>query len=113
VYERPTHPYTSALLSSIPVPDPAHQHERSRIILRGEVGEATGGEQGCRFRARCPFAMEVCASVEPEPYRTRAGTTVRCHLHTTGPMLAGETIQLLGEPPQSTDGNGGGYAGAG
>ena len=69
VYERPTHPYTAALLSSIPVPDPARQHERKRILLRGEVGEATGGEQGCRFRARCPFAMEVCAQVEPEPYR--------------------------------------------
>ena len=73
VYERPTHPYTAALLSSIPVPDPARQHERKRIILRGEVGEMTGDVQGCRFRARCPFAMEMCASVEPEPYRTPAG----------------------------------------
>ena len=89
VYERPTHPYTAALLSSIPVPDPARQHERKRIILRGEVSEMPGDEQGCRFRARCPFAMEVCADVEPEPYRTPAGTTVRCHLHTAGPMLAG------------------------
>jgi peptide/nickel transport system ATP-binding protein len=98
VYERPTHPYTSALLSSIPVPDPARQHERSRIILRGEVGEAPVGEQGCRFRNRCPFAMEVCARVEPEPYRTPAGTTVRCHLHTSGPALAGHTVQALDEP---------------
>ena len=43
-------------------------NERKRIILRGEVGEPVSGEQGCRFRARCPFAMEVCADVEPEPY---------------------------------------------
>ncbi len=98
VYERPTHPYTAALLSSIPVPDPARQHERKRILLRGEVGEPTDGEQGCRFRARCPFAMEICAEVEPEPYRTPAGTTVRCHLHTSGPVLAGGTLQLLDEP---------------
>jgi peptide/nickel transport system ATP-binding protein len=113
VYERPTHPYTAALLSSIPLPDPARQRERKRIVLRGEVGELTGLERGCRFRARCPFAMEVCAEVEPEPYRTPVGTTVRCHLHTAGPMLAGETIQLLDERPDSTEGKGGGYAGAG
>jgi peptide/nickel transport system ATP-binding protein len=102
VYERPTHPYTAALLSSIPVPDPARQHERKRIILRGEVGEATGAEVGCRFRTRCPFAMETCAHVEPEPYRTPAGTTVRCHLHTAGPELAGRTVQLLEDPTEPT-----------
>jgi peptide/nickel transport system ATP-binding protein len=95
VYERPTHPYTAALLSSIPVPDPARQRGRKRILLRGEVGETTGREQGCRFRARCPFAMEICADVEPEPYRTPAGTVVRCHLHTEGPALAGGTVQAL------------------
>jgi peptide/nickel transport system ATP-binding protein len=100
VYERPTHPYTAALLSSIPVPDPARQHQRKRIILQGEVGEATGEERGCRFRTRCPFAMEVCAEVEPEPYRTPAGTVVRCHLHSAGPALAGQTVQLLGQPPE-------------
>jgi peptide/nickel transport system ATP-binding protein len=109
VYERPTHPYTAALLSSIPLPDPARQQERKRILLRGEVGEPIGGAQGCRFRARCPFAMEVCAEVEPEPYRTPAGTTVRCHLHTSGPILAGDTIQLLGDPAQQMEGNGGGH----
>ena len=54
VYERPTHPYTAALLSSIPIPDPARQRERTRILLRGEVGEATVEGQGCRFRAAAP-----------------------------------------------------------
>ena len=98
VYERPTHPYTAALLSSIPVPDPTRQKRRERIILRGEVGEPVSGEQGCRFRTRCPFAMEVCAQVDPAPYKTPAGSTVRCHLHTTGPALAGDSVQLLGEP---------------
>jgi peptide/nickel transport system ATP-binding protein len=97
VYGQPTHPYTAALLSSIPVPDPARLRQRNRIILRGEVGEPADGQRGCRFRARCPFAMEVCAEVEPEPYVTPAGSTVRCHLHTAGPMLAGSTVQLLGE----------------
>ena len=98
VYERPTHPYTSALLSAIPVPDPARQGERRRIILRGEVSELLVGEVGCRFRARCPFAMDVCAQVDPEPYVTPAGTTVRCHLHTSGPMLGGATVARMPEP---------------
>jgi len=95
VYERPTHPYTAALLSSIPLPDPTRQRERTRILLRGEVAEATVDGQGCRFRSRCPFAMDICSQVEPAPYRTPAGTTVRCHLHTAGPGLAGGTVKAL------------------
>ena len=98
VYERPTHPYTSALLSAIPVPDPARQDERKRIILRGEVSEAVEGDVGCRFRFRCPFAMDVCAQVDPEPYVTPVGTTVRCHLHTSGPTLGGATVARMPEP---------------
>jgi peptide/nickel transport system ATP-binding protein len=105
VYERPTHPYTAALLSSIPVPDPARQHQRRRILLRGEVGEATPDVRGCRFRARCPFAMEVCDHLEPEPYITPAATMVRCHLHTSGPALSGGTVQLLGEPADRVSGD--------
>jgi ABC-type dipeptide/oligopeptide/nickel transport system ATPase component len=50
---------------------------------------------GCRFRARCPFAMDVCASVDPEPFTTPSGTVVRCHLHTEGPTLAGDTVTGL------------------
>ena len=99
VYERPTHPYTAALLSSIPVPDPARQRQRKRILLRGEVGEPVGEDRGCRFRARCPFAMDMCVHLEPEPYRTLTGVTVRCHLHTAGPTLGGETVQQLELPP--------------
>ena len=55
VYERPTHPYTAALLSSIPVPDPARQHERKRIILRGEVGEAIGRRAGLPVPSPLPL----------------------------------------------------------
>jgi peptide/nickel transport system ATP-binding protein len=96
VYLRPTHPYTLALLSAIPVPDPEVQRKRRRIVLKGEVKVDETAMRGCRFRSRCPFAMEICSSVDPEPYRTRAGTTVRCHLHTSGPNLAGETVARLG-----------------
>jgi peptide/nickel transport system ATP-binding protein len=92
VYLRPTHPYTAALLSAISVPDPHRERRRRRIVLTGEVTMAQGSTQGCRFRQRCPFAMDVCASVDPEPFVTPNGTTVRCHLHTEGPTLAGDTV---------------------
>ncbi|HEY2563245.1 MAG TPA: dipeptide ABC transporter ATP-binding protein [Acidimicrobiales bacterium] len=104
VYLRPTHPYTAALLSAIPVPDPTRRREGSRIILSGEVGEPVGGTGGCRFRARCPFAMEICASVDPEAFVTPGGSTVRCHLHTTGPALGGASVQLLPTPTSATKG---------
>jgi peptide/nickel transport system ATP-binding protein len=98
VYRRPAHPYTAALLSAIPVPDPVRQRTRERIVLSGEVTTLTDAAAGCRFRQRCPFAMEVCASVDPEPYTTPAGTVVRCHLHTSGPTLAGATVAGLRAP---------------
>ncbi len=95
VYLRPTHPYTAALLSAIPVPDPYQERTRPRIVLTGEVDMGQSAVSGCRFRQRCPFAMEICASVDPEPFVTPSGTTVRCHLHTEGPTLRGETVTGL------------------
>jgi peptide/nickel transport system ATP-binding protein len=95
VYVRPTHPYTAALLSAIPVPDPRRERTLPRIVLRGEVDTGQSNESGCRFRQRCPFAMDICASVDPEPFTTPNGTVVRCHLHTEGPRLAGESVAGL------------------
>jgi oligopeptide/dipeptide ABC transporter ATP-binding protein len=95
VYVRPTHPYTAALLSAIPVPDPGRERVRPRIVLSGEVDVAQGATTGCRFRQRCPFAMDVCAAVDPAPFLTPAGTTVRCHLHQEGPALGGATVVNL------------------
>jgi len=95
VYVRPAHPYTAALLSAIPVPDPGRERTRPHIVLTGEVETGLSSTTGCRFRQRCPFAMDICASVDPEPFVTPSGTTVRCHLHTEGPTLAGETVANL------------------
>ena len=95
LYETPTHPYTHALLSAIPVPNPTAQRSRLRVVLQGEIPSPANPPSGCRFRTRCPYAMDVCAEEEPPPFVTPGGVITRCHLHTTGPTLAGAPITDL------------------
>jgi oligopeptide/dipeptide ABC transporter ATP-binding protein len=95
VAQRPRHPYTEALVSAIPIPDPMIQRSRKRIVLQGDVPSPADPPAGCRFHTRCAYAMDICAVEDPPGLATDAGTTVHCHLHTHGPQLAGLPLSAL------------------
>lgn len=77
IYENPTHPYTQALLSAVPVPDPSHD-TADRIILEGDVPSPANPPSGCHFRTRCWKAEQICTDVEP-PLEEKLGHRVACH----------------------------------
>ena len=78
VYERPRHPYTEALLSSVPIPDPPVQRSRRRVVLQGEIPNPIDPPPGCRFQTRCPLAQDRCRSESPPLEEKAPGHFAAC-----------------------------------
>ena len=78
LFARPRHPYTAALLSAIPLPDPIAQRSRQKIILSGELPSPIDPPPGCPFIARCPIRIEACANLRPTPQPSASGSAVAC-----------------------------------
>ncbi|MEH7374989.1 ABC transporter ATP-binding protein [Neobacillus drentensis] len=81
LYKKPLHPYTQALLSAIPIPDPIKAQNSKREIITGELPSPIEMETGCRFRSRCPFAKPICAEVDPLLKEVDGEHLVACHLY--------------------------------
>jgi oligopeptide transport system ATP-binding protein len=98
LYANPLHPYTRALLSAIPVPDPLH--ERKRILLEGDVPTPVNPPSGCRFHTRCPWAMPGCRTWPPPETDAGGEHSVRCYLH-GGRDAAERAMDAAGKPKPS------------
>jgi oligopeptide/dipeptide ABC transporter ATP-binding protein len=102
IYQRAAHPYTEALIKTIPVPDPAVEKAKTDVGIRGELPSPIDPPSGCRFRTRCPLAQEICSQVEPPLRRFSASHQAACHfpLQTPEPESAAASPGAVATPAQ-------------
>jgi oligopeptide/dipeptide ABC transporter ATP-binding protein len=98
LFDRPMHPYTEALLSAVPVPDPSARPEP--IILSGDVPSSSAPPPGCRFHTRCPYAFDRCRREEPLLREVRPGQLAACHLHDEQDDRVGSGASMVARPPR-------------
>ena len=79
IFDNPLHPYTKALFSAIPMPDP--DLKKDRVTLEGDIPSPANPPKGCKFHTRCSQCMGICSEVAPEPKDMGNGHVVRCHLY--------------------------------
>ncbi|MFM7584179.1 MAG: oligopeptide/dipeptide ABC transporter ATP-binding protein, partial [Caldilinea sp.] len=88
LYDKPMHPYTQALLSAVPIPDPAIESQRKRIILEGDVPSPANPPKGCHFSTRCSKVMDICHQQEPPFKEYGSGHFAACFLYEEGVQRA-------------------------
>jgi oligopeptide transport system ATP-binding protein len=81
IYATPKHPYTKALISAVPIPDPEIERNKERIVLTGDLPSPLSPPSGCVFRTRCPFAKDICVRETPALEHVSGSQEVACHFH--------------------------------